>query len=52
VRVLLQPSNLVSINHEIYLPQTALWSPSNWITLRAQLDHLGVFNEYLPPNLD
>jgi hypothetical protein len=35
-----------------HFPQAALGSLANAVTLRAQLDHGGVLDEDLPPDLD
>ena len=50
--VLLKPTNLVSVEYEVHLPQSALGSHANGIALFPKLDEVSVFDESLPPNLD
>jgi hypothetical protein len=52
LRVLLQPTNLVPVEYEVHLPQTTLCGPLNRVMSFVQLDHVGVLDENLPPDLD
>jgi hypothetical protein len=50
--VLLQLPNLVPVEYEVHLPQAALRSQPNRVLLCAKLDHVGVLDEGLPPDLN
>lgn len=52
IGVLLEPPNLVSVMHEIDLPQAALGSAPNGVTLSTKHDNLSVLDEGLPPDFD
>jgi hypothetical protein len=45
IRVLLQSTNLASVENEVHLPQTSLGRPLDGVTLLSQLDHVGVLDE-------
>ena len=52
VGVLLQTSDFVSVEYEVYLSQPLLGSAPNRVALFAKFDELGVLSEGLPPDLD
>src|SRR6266850_6967494 len=52
VWILLKPTNIVAIKHEVDLSQAALGSAPNGVSLCLQLDRVVVFHEGLSPNLD
>jgi protein-S-isoprenylcysteine O-methyltransferase Ste14 len=52
LRVLFQPSNLVPLEHEVHLPQTALGSAPDREAARSHLDGFGILDEGLPPDFD
>jgi hypothetical protein len=52
LRVLLQPTNLVAVEHEIDLPQAFPWSDADRIVFLTQLNHSGVLDENLPPDIN
>src|SRR5258708_8064088 len=52
LRVLFKPPHLVSVEHEVHLPQTSFGGPPDGITFFPKLDDLSVLDEGLSPDLD
>jgi hypothetical protein len=52
IRILFEPTNVFALEHEVHFPQAALGSHADRETLYAKLDHVGVLDEDLPPDID
>jgi hypothetical protein len=50
--ILLQPSDFVPAEREVNFSQLALASLPNGIMLCTQLEHVGILDEGLPPDLN